>query len=299
MLTENQRLTRKKGIGGSDVAAILGFSDYKTAADIYLEKTDQVASGPSEHKQAAWGQAVEPIIRDLFSNDYGKSVEVPTETLTHDRYPWMIANIDGWLPEEKAVLEIKTAACNYDDWGEPGSDHIPAQYLLQCAHYAVVTDASCVYIYAAINGLYPRLFTYSRNHLLEQRIISIEKEFWHKHVLKQIPPQELTFRDVSKLYQKSRGTRIIADDKTRDLAIRIKELSSKIKVLTDEQDALKANLCSFIKDNDILVDDDDNVLATWKTHTANRLDVGTLKSERPDVYSDFIQKSSARRLLIK
>ena len=38
MITEKQRLERKKSIGGSDVAAILGLSPWKTPGDVYLEK---------------------------------------------------------------------------------------------------------------------------------------------------------------------------------------------------------------------------------------------------------------------
>ena len=35
-------IDRKKGLGGSDIAAIMGISPWKTPMDVYLEKTTEV-----------------------------------------------------------------------------------------------------------------------------------------------------------------------------------------------------------------------------------------------------------------
>ena len=40
MLTDEQKAKRIKGIGGSDTAAILGLSPWKTAVDVYLDKVE-------------------------------------------------------------------------------------------------------------------------------------------------------------------------------------------------------------------------------------------------------------------
>ena len=53
---------RRKGIGGSDVAAIIGLSPWTTPLDIYEQKLGIAL--PSEETEAMyWGTALEPAIR--------------------------------------------------------------------------------------------------------------------------------------------------------------------------------------------------------------------------------------------
>ena len=46
MLTTEQLEARKKGIGGSDVASILGLSPWKSQYQLYLEKRGELEEEP-------------------------------------------------------------------------------------------------------------------------------------------------------------------------------------------------------------------------------------------------------------
>ncbi len=57
---------RMKGIGGSDVAAILGISKWKSALELWLEKTGQADDSFTDNEAMMWGRIMEPILRNYF-----------------------------------------------------------------------------------------------------------------------------------------------------------------------------------------------------------------------------------------
>ena len=60
---------RRKGIGGSDAAAVLGVSPYKTARDVYFEK---LGRKPDVEEETGWvakevGKSCLPVFMSLLS----------------------------------------------------------------------------------------------------------------------------------------------------------------------------------------------------------------------------------------
>ena len=53
---------RKKGLGGSDIAAILGISKWSSAIDIWLQKTNQKFDETIENEAMTWGKILEASI---------------------------------------------------------------------------------------------------------------------------------------------------------------------------------------------------------------------------------------------
>ena len=104
----------QKGIGGSDVATILGLNPYKSAFALWLEKTGQVKPDQIDNEYIEWGNILEPVIRDKFKKETGFKVYQNNFVIQHDTHEFMIANIDGEVkdPSEdgRGILEIKTAS---------------------------------------------------------------------------------------------------------------------------------------------------------------------------------------------
>ena len=103
---------RNKGIGGSDASVICGVNKYKSAVELWMEKTGQLE--PKEAGEAAyWGTVLEPIIREEFTKRTGLEVGIEKSILQHPYHPFMLANLDGMVidPEKKCgyVFEAKTA----------------------------------------------------------------------------------------------------------------------------------------------------------------------------------------------
>lgn len=69
-LSEKEWLAyRRKGIGGSDVAALLGISPWRTARDLYYDKLNIAAVEDNENNWVAleMGHLLEPLVAKIFS----------------------------------------------------------------------------------------------------------------------------------------------------------------------------------------------------------------------------------------
>src|SRR3990167_10245335 len=83
---------RRKGIGGSDIAAIRGLSPWKTAYQVYEEKRKEVGEGEG-NTATDGGRRLEPAIRQWYSDQTGRSVKLPDKILYHKKYPFMLASL--------------------------------------------------------------------------------------------------------------------------------------------------------------------------------------------------------------
>ena len=131
---------RKNYIGGSDLGAICGLSLYRTALDVYLEKTNPDIASEVNTDATYWGTALEPLITKEYEKRTGNLV---TDTnrfscfVRHQEHHFLACNIDAWIGEHDYVLECKTAGFTRGkEWGEQGTDQIPESYLIQVAYYA-------------------------------------------------------------------------------------------------------------------------------------------------------------------
>ena len=62
---------RKKYIGGSDVACILGYNPWKTNKQLYREKKGLVLPDDlSDNPLVAYGTNAEPLIREMYKLDH-------------------------------------------------------------------------------------------------------------------------------------------------------------------------------------------------------------------------------------
>ena len=86
---------RKKGIGGSDVSAILGINKWTSAFELWLDKTNQKNDPVEVNEAMELGIVMEPAIRNHFANVTGKTVMEVKAMLQHPEHPFMLADVDG------------------------------------------------------------------------------------------------------------------------------------------------------------------------------------------------------------
>lgn len=182
---------RKFGIGGSDAAAILGWSRWKSNVDLWEEKTgEREPEDISWKKYVEYGHNAEPHIRGLFALDhpeYEVIYESPYKIIRNDEHPWLFATLDGELIEKKTgqrgILEIKTTeirrAGQWNEWNEK----IPDVYFAQICHQLLATGYDFVVLKARIkhkNGITEREYTINREEVLEdlEALLEKETEFW-------------------------------------------------------------------------------------------------------------------------
>src|SRR5574343_969068 len=128
---------RRAGIGGSDVAGILGLSKWLSPLDIWEAKKG-LRGEQSQNHAMAWGSRLEASIRDFWASKHGITV-TPSLFFESEKNPVLRASLDGWINDQE-ILEIKTSRTS-EGWGEEGTDEIPTPYICQVQHYLNVVDA--------------------------------------------------------------------------------------------------------------------------------------------------------------
>lgn len=148
---------RKKYIGGSDVACIMGLNPWKTNIQLWQEKTGRAESDDiSDNSLVRYGVNAEPLLRELFKLDYPQMrVEYKEyNTWLNSKYPYAAASLDGWMidPDNRlGIFECKTAtiksAAQKAKWE---NNCIPDNYYCQVLFYMVVCEADFVILKAQL-----------------------------------------------------------------------------------------------------------------------------------------------------
>ncbi|ADG20360.1 phage-type endonuclease [Paraburkholderia atlantica] len=176
---------RQAGIGGSDVAAALGLSRYKTAFQLWAEKTGRLEpENLDDVERIRFGNLMEEIIAREYARRNDVKVQRRNSIIAHPKYPFMRANVDRVVVGARRGLECKNVdgmAFRFGEWGEPGTDQVPDEYLLQCHHYMVVLDYPEWHLAACVGGNSLRTYIIERDAETEEMLIEQEHAFW-QHV---------------------------------------------------------------------------------------------------------------------
>ena len=291
---------RKKGIGGSDIAAILGVSKFKTALDVYLSKTTDQPEQQGEHLY--WGHALENPIIDRFVQDTGALVIRQPETRQHPDYEWAIANADALITNGdtiEAILEIKTSsAFKSREWGADDTDEVPIEYIAQVQWYMWIYDVNEAYLAALIGGNQYRQYHITRDDELIAMLAEKAQAFWQNHVIPRIPPEPQDGADAQNLSPPDNGATAEADSDTLTAYAELRELKAQEKELK-AQIAAREDLLKIKIGNYSAMQANGNTLFTWKAQSSNRFDNSAFKNAHPDLYRQYTKTSETRVLRLK
>ena len=292
--------TRRQGIGGSDIAAILGVSKFKTALDVYLSKTTEQPEQKGEHLY--WGHALENPIIDRFIQDTGANVIRQPEMRRHPDYEWAIANADALITNGdtiEAILEIKTSsAFKSREWGADDTDEVPIEYIAQVQWYMWIYDVNEAYLAALIGGNQYRQYHITRDDELIAMLAEKAQAFWQNHVIPRIPPEPQDGADAQKLYPHDNGDTAEADSDTLTAYAELRELKAQEKELK-AQIAAREDLLKIKIGNYSAMQANGNTLFTWKAQSSNRFDNSAFKNAHPDLYRQYTKTSETRVLRLK
>lgn len=301
---------RKSGIGGSDVAAIVGVSRWTTAMDVYLAKTGQSApllpSGAME-----WGHILEDPIARKYARETGRKVVNASATLdAHTGLrarvirpfadkPWRLAHVDRLVSGEARGLEVKTARFAGDEWGEPGSDQVPVDYRLQVAWYMALTQRPVWDIAVLIGGSDFRIYTVERDAELEQMLFDVVDAFWVDNVVARVPPP-VDGGESTRRYLESRHTapdkEIPMTDRLYELALQYETVVREIKDAEARKDALGNGIREQMGEAGKA--QRDNAKVAWTITKTRRLDATALAKAHPAIAAPFYNESESHRLTV-
>jgi len=290
---------RRRGIGGSDAAAILGLSRWRTPLDVYLDKRGE--SDPLEESQAMfWGTTLEPVIRQRYSDVTGRDVLIPQGIIYHEKYPFMLASLDGFTHGNR-IVEIKTARFGFE-WGEEGTDEIPIEYIAQVQHYMTVTGYDVADVAVLIGGQDFRIYEVPADTELQEIMIAKEREFWGM-VKAGTPPDPVCLADAIHLFGKNDvHEEVEADADTLTVIEELIHINQAIKNLEMRSDALKSKIITYMgARGDVLTDKDGNAICTYKLSNGRKtFDGKTFGKDHPDLYAQYLKQGEpSRRFLLK
>lgn len=290
---------RTEGIGGSDVSVIAGINSYRSAHQLWLEKTGRIEPEQSDSEYAHFGTLLEPIVRNEFTVRTGLKVRAKNMLLQSEEYPFMLANLDGVINEngEMVLFEAKTASAYKKEVWEEG---VPAEYVLQVQHYMAVTGAKKTYVAALVGGNHFYYHAVERDEELIAKIIAMEKCFWEINVLGDKEPvpdgSEATTAYFNECFSQSNGETISLPEEVLSICEAYDKISQQLKEMGTEKDALANQLKSYLKEAEVGIVGERKVM--WKQVKKSGLDTKRLQQEKPDVYTDYLMQSQYRRLTV-
>lgn len=167
---------RRNGIGGSEIAAVIGLSPFESRFSLWHRKTG-FARAQVDNSAMKWGRRLEHAIAEEFTDNHPEFWVRRTGMWRNIERPWQFANPDrllrfrgtSWMtddmfcePPSKSLLEIKNAR-DGADWGEPGSDEIPVYYRCQVLWYLDTLGMNTAYVTVLIAGMEPREYVIQHN----------------------------------------------------------------------------------------------------------------------------------------
>lgn len=261
-LTEEQLKLRKSGIGSSDVAAIVGLSTYASPIDIWLDKTGR-GRGFTGNVATRIGDALEPLIAQLYAERVGARLSEPRQTHVHPEIPWMLATPDriAHFDSLSKVVECKHDSYGVKAWGEEGTDEIPDDYMCQVNWQLDVMGLDEADV-AALIGQKLSVYHVRRDDELCAQLREAAAAFWRDHVLADVQPP-IDGSDGAKSYLARKhpdGNGLIVAASTAD-----DELADKLSAAKRALDTAETNaetLMNMLRER--IGDNDGMQGATWK-----------------------------------
>jgi putative phage-type endonuclease len=215
--TEKQKALRGQGVGGSEVAAVLGVHPHMTAFDVWAHKTGKLLekehdNDPTRNLPAYLGTRLEPLVAEVYEHRHPEFTLQPADTVVHPDFPFAIVTPDrmvhrrsssgplgtdhAYHAKPEKLLEIKTKSWRTARaFGEQGTDEVPGDVLCQAHWQLFVVGIAVVDIAVLIDGRDYREYSVQADAELHAAMLEKVRQFWHGNVLADIPP-ELKGRSV-------------------------------------------------------------------------------------------------------
>lgn len=311
------REARRKYLGGSDIAALLGIAPEtwrrNTPLALYLDKDEppkvDTQNVGAKRRGKRWeGVVGEMLVETLEAQGHKVKVVATNQRYTDPEIPFFASEID-WellLDDETEItnVELKTVhPFKVAEWGEDGSDDSPLHYTAQGQWGLGITSRisprkRC--IIAALFGAdevraYPMLPAWD----LITDIRQVAYDFWTKHVIPRVPPPPGGLVDLARLFPKDVGRTVELGD-NEEVVKAIAELWEVDPLFDDAKERWNAAE-AIVKEamgDAAIVTINGKKQCSWKTQKDRRVDVTRMKTERPDLYNEFLREQDIRKFLL-
>lgn len=183
---------RRRGLGASEAAAVLGLSPFLSAMEVWADKVG-LGEPKAELERMRWGRRLQRPIALGYAEDTGRAVVDPSPaayTILRSRaHPWLSASPDMLLraPERDTpgVLELK----NVSEWTRKAwTDEPPVPYQIQLQVQLLVSGWTWGALAALVGGQELRYQDLEAAPASQAYLLDQLERFWRQHVEREIPP---------------------------------------------------------------------------------------------------------------
>lgn len=279
---------RRTGIGGSDIAALLGLSPYRTPLQLWMEKTGR---GEEQHDADAiermhWGTVLEDVVARHYADQRAVKVQRINGLLRHPECAIAIASLDrvivsdgsrarfdgGSVKGANGVLECKTAhamARNSSEWGTPGTDEVPQAYWLQCQWYLGISGLPVADLAVLFGGQKFATYTMEADAALFADLLDEAEHWWRRHIVADVPPEPTTEDDARRMWKSHvAGREKIVSADVAEAVRQLAETKERIATLERSAQDLRDIICSAFGEAES-IGYMGRRLATWKANKAS------------------------------
>jgi putative phage-type endonuclease len=292
---------RRKGIGGSDAAAICGVNPWRGPLSVYLSKIGE-APDADANEAMEWGTELEDTIAKVFSRRTQQKVKRCNMILQHNDYDFMLANVDRFTLDDEegewGVLEVKNVGeYRREDWADGA---VPEYYEIQGQHYMAVTGANYVWFAPLIGGNKMQPVKVMRNERAITSLIKIERDFWHLVETRTPPPIDDSVeatKVLKALYPRSEKTSVVLDSKLVENLRRLRDQKSDLeRELRGLENQIKLQMAEA---EEAYIPGAEKPVITWKGGTVPIFQEKLFKAEHPELAQKYMKETSTRRFLPK
>ena len=300
---------RKKSLGGSDVGAVLGMSEYSSPYTVWAEKTGKLP--PFEGNEwTRLGNDLEDYVAKRFCEVSGFKVVNDKATWRNDKYPHLHANFDRKVVGMKAGLECKiTSELNAKNYK---NGEFPDRFYAQCVEYLCVTEFKRWFLVVLIYGKGIKIYQMTRIpndvvpewcessvYLDDAEIEALAKatgDFWNNCVLTKTPPAvdgaESTSKTLTTIFPNSNTETVNLFGYEADLKSYM-TFCSLIKDVEKKRDECANRIKAFL--GEAGGGESDGYKVSWKASSRATFDHKRFAEEHPDVdLTNYFKHSSYR-----
>jgi putative phage-type endonuclease len=316
---------RLEGIGGSEVGALVGISEYETPFSIFNKKTKTEADAELTGAAIEWGHRLEDVVAQKVAEEVGlvsrfggglwADREKPFLRVTPDRFA---SQPRKWKAE--ALIECKTAGD--DEYWESGeifpkarvdlgkseagvtTGSAPLSYQAQCQWQMGIIGLKVCYLGCLVLGSERQFFTV-KIHFDEEwyRELATEAErFWVENIQADEPPMHNLRHPKTEELLKALHPKVVrpsvelpddADEWLKDL----EAAKARFKKAEADLDEIKNYFRVMTGDAGAGYWGDKKIVS-YPEVTSSRIDVDALRKDFPEIAEKVTVRSSYRRLTI-
>jgi putative phage-type endonuclease len=221
---------RRELITATDIPAILGISPWRSEGDVARDKRGELADEPSIPMRV--GQALEPLIAELYAERTGAAVERWGDLVVHPELPWA-----GATPDYRAGDVI--VECKWSASPRRWTDGLPEDYEAQVRWQLGVTGYRAADV-AALLGHDLRVYRVEHDEGLWADLVRVADDFRRR--LAAGGPFAETVASVARAYPVDSGAEMDADDELERLVAALRDVREQRERIEASEAEIEARI---------------------------------------------------------